>query len=480
MSDQLDIYFESDWISQSCAGPPDFMSTYSDSNPSEIYNYVQDQFSYPACGMDPVARLTGCCYSSLKKEETFGFQGISINLLTNSVTEQTSPPMSANGYTYCMLASNGTIMNTFSFYVLQSSECAFGFLCNEDSLSIHEHSNCTGTVNKFQLGKLSGAIYNSTEYGEFVGSITTVSDGQNAYSWEGLIPGNLVIPNHAYTLDKMALIGYILAIGGSIIAMIIYGKKLSYRQSTHNILGFSSQITWLFEHSQTMFLDYYLFPSQYSVLVYQAIFAFTNLASLLTVLVAIDLITKLYFCSHFIRKLAFGCTIFVHLAMVGWTYLAFLEIVNPDVFNLLNFNLGMLPVSWNIVMFVVDLFPPFIVMYKVFLSSLHLERKLERWQIEVVFLVIVHLLNTVSYGVVGYLASETEVFKNDRNLQNLWGINRFQFMLNCIIVLRFNVYLKMILDNGFNSSTGSEKLAKVSVSSATLKANSKSMAALRV
>ncbi|KAJ3318452.1 hypothetical protein HDV06_000482 [Boothiomyces sp. JEL0866] len=475
-----DFYFESDWLTTSCFGPPDLMSTYFGNNASDVYNFVQGQFSYPACGMDPVPRPIGCCYSSLRKDETFGLQGMSIHMLDNSVTELSSPPASANGNTYCLIKSNGTLYNTFSMYVLQSGQCVNGFMCNENAVSIYSTLNCSGNPLDLQIQQNQTTWYNTTDFESLFVEFVEISGCDISFGWEGLIPGNLMVPDHRYTLDKLALIGYIFAILGSIVALVIYTKKLLVRRSIHNVLGFSSQIAWIIEHVQTMYLDYVLFPSQYSVLVYQAVFSYTSVASLLTVMIAVDLITKLYYSSTKLRRIAFIATIIIHLALVGWTYLAFLAIVNPDLFNLLTFNLGMLPVTWHILMLVIDLFPPFIVLYKIFVSSAHIERKLERWQIEVVLLVIVHLFNTIVYGILGYLGSETEIFQNDRSLQSLWGINRFQFMLNYIIVLRFNVYLKMLLTKSAHSSFGSNKQDKSSVSvTGQRPIKTKSVAALR-
>ncbi|KAJ3269963.1 hypothetical protein HDV01_000769 [Terramyces sp. JEL0728] len=474
MSDGASIYFEADWVNASCTGPPDLMSTYADSNPSDVYNYIQDQFSYPACGMDPVPRPTGCCYTSLKTIETFDLQGMAVHLLDDTETELIAPPISANGFTYCLIESNGTFYNTYTMYVSQSGLCSHGFICDGDSLAVYDQDDCSGPAQTFQADVNTAISYNTSAYGNITLQYYTVLDGQMTYSWDGMIPGNILVPDHRYTIDKLALIGYIFAIGGSIAALIIYAQKLYIRQSTHNILGFSSQVAWLIEHTQTIILDYLLFPTQYSVLVYQAIFSFSTLASLLTVLIAIDLITKLFYCSTRVRQIAFGLTVVVHLALVGWTYLAFLAILEPDVFNLLIFNLSLLPVVWYIIMFVIDLFPPIIVMWKVFESTAHLERKLERWQIEVFVLVLIHILNTISYGVVGYLSSETEVLKNDRNLQNMWGINRFQFMLNCVIVLRFNVYLKRLLTTAAHSSMGSNIIDKNSMMNISVKIKAKS------
>ncbi|KAJ3252500.1 hypothetical protein HK103_001438 [Boothiomyces macroporosus] len=452
-----DIYFESDWIDTSCSGPPDLMSTYTADNASDVYNYIQGQFSYPACGMDPVARPVGCCYSSLKRDETFGLQGMAIHLLDNSLTENLSPPASANGNTYCLISSNGTLHYTYSMYVLQSGQCNYGYMCDQTSVSIYDNSSCTGIPLQLSVQNNQILWYNTTNYGEVSVEFRVISGCDITFGWEGLIPGNLLVPDHRYTLDKLALIGYVFAILGSIVALVIYYKKILVRRSLHNVLGFSSQIAWIVEHVQTLYLDYVLFPTQYSVLVYQAVFSYTSIASLLTVLIAIDLITKLFYSSPKIRKIAFCLTVFVHLALVGWTYLAFLAITNPDLFNIMTFTLGMLPVSWHIIMLIVDLFPPFIVLYKITVNSSHLERKLERWHIEVMLLVMVHLLNTIVYGILGYLGSETEFFQNDRSLQSLWGIARFQFMLNYIIVLRFNVYLKMLLKKSAHSSYGSKQ-----------------------
>ncbi|KAJ3269962.1 hypothetical protein HDV01_000768 [Terramyces sp. JEL0728] len=221
---------------------------------------------------------------------------------------------------------------------------------------------------------------------------------------------------------------------------------------------------WAIEHSQTMFLDYYVFPSQDSVEIYSAIFCFSNVASLLSVSISIDLITKLFYCRDSVRRWAFISATVVHLAFVGWTYLEFMSITNADVFNYLTFKLGVLPTFWNIVMFIIDLGPPLIVMQKVMVSSAHSRKKFEPWQIEVFVLVVIHLINTIIYGILGYLATRTEYFANDRNIQALWGINRFQFMVNCLIVLRFNHYIHMLLTGNPTSSTDkNEKSEKASI-----------------
>ncbi|KAJ3318453.1 hypothetical protein HDV06_000483 [Boothiomyces sp. JEL0866] len=448
-------FLEADWLQTDCLGAPDFMSVYTKDSPSAVFEFIQSEFAYPTCGIDPLERPQGCCYSSLSKADTYGYQSLSANFVDNSKPLLSNAPLSANTNTYCSIISNGSYYNSVSAYILQNDKCINRAICSSNSLTIYEYSNCTGNAESFNI-QPNIILSIVSDIGDFSISQIIISEGGVVYGWESFVPNRLLYPIHTSLYEKLALVGFILAILGSVIALSIYSVKLYHRKTLHNYLGLWSQLIWAIEHSQTMFLDYYIFPSQDAVDIYSSIFCFSNVASLLSVSISIDLITKLFYCTKPVRRLAFISAVIVHLAFVGWSYLEFLTISNPDLFNYLTFKLGVLPTFWNIVMFIIDLGPPLIVMQKVIVSSAHSRQKIENWQIEVFVLVVIHLINTIIYGILGYLAGKTEYFANDRNIQALWGINRFQFMVNCLIVLRFNYYLHMLL-NGHPSTPSSEK-----------------------
>lgn len=470
-------FLEADWLLSDCYGPPDFMSIYTIDSPSKVFEFIQSEFAFPACGIDPLERTQGCCYSSLSKPDTFGYQSISANLVDPTNPALNAAPSSANSYTYCSINSD---YNNTTTYILQNGKCVNQAICDTNTLTFYNNANCTGSPQSFTLhtSVMSNVL---TVSGQLAISQTVITQGTVSYAWESYVPNYLLYPIHVSLYEKLALVGFVLAILGSVTTLFIYSVKLYSRKTLHNYLGLWSQLMWAIEHSQAMFLDYYIFPSQHSVDIYSSIFCFSNVASLLSVSISIDLITKLFYCRNSYRRLAFIGAVVVHLAFVGWSYLEFIAISDSALFNYLTFKLGVLPAFWNIIMFIIDLGPPLIVMQKVIVSSAHLRQKIEPWQIEVFVLVVIHLINTIIYGILGYLAGKTEYFANDRNMQSLWGINRFQFMVNCLIVLRFNYYLQMLL-NGQPASTTekSDKSEKSSISNRTIERSNSKVSSIKV
>ncbi|KAJ3252501.1 hypothetical protein HK103_001439 [Boothiomyces macroporosus] len=401
-----------------------------------------EQYPYPACGLDPIARPFGCCYSSLNLDGTFGLQGVSINQITDTLTEEFSPPVFANQHSYCVLESNGTLFNFTKLYILESA-CYNGILCMPNYINVFDGNSCNGTFEQFDLSQ--SLYFNSTKYGALSGKVKLITDGTATFGWTSYIPNQILVPDHKSALQILALIGYIASILGSLLAVFIYGQKLKLHKSIHNYLAFYSQLIWTVEHFQAMFYDYYSFPSDYSVDVYLSVFCYANSASLLSVLISLDLILKLLKLPKKYIYISFGFATAVHLLMAGWEYLTFLIIVNPDLFNNLTFALGVYPTFWNLIMFIVDLGPPLLIMYFIFKEKSERKRAMFNLKMEAFVLVLVHLLNTIIYGILGYSANKSEYFANDRNILALSGIETFQFMLNGTIILRFHFYMKKLI-----------------------------------
>ncbi|KAJ3318450.1 hypothetical protein HDV06_000480 [Boothiomyces sp. JEL0866] len=449
---EVQNFFEADWITKDCIGPPDIMTVYNSSYTTPTFDAIQGQYSYPACGLDPIARPFGCCYSSLTTKSTFGFQGISINQIYDSYTEDNSPPVAANQHTYCVLESNSTFLNFTKLYILESV-CYNGILCVPSNVTIFDSNICDGSYEQFDIS--ASGYFNSTKFGELFGSIKEISDGTGIFKWTSYIPNQILVPDHKSALQVLALLGYILSIVGSLAAVYIYMIKLKRHKSIHNYLAFSSQLIWTAEHMQVMFYDYYTFPSDYSVDIYLSVFCFTNSASLLSVLISLDLMLKLLKFNKKYIYISFGLAALIHLLMVGWQYLSFLIIVNPDLYNTLTFDLGVFPTFWNLIMFVIDLGPPLLIMYFIFEEKSERKRALFALKMEALSLVVVHLVNTIIYGVLGYISTSSEFFQNDRNILALGGIETFQFMLNGIIILRFHFYMKKLISGQHSASSRS-------------------------
>ncbi|KAJ3269964.1 hypothetical protein HDV01_000770 [Terramyces sp. JEL0728] len=462
MSDSdIQYYFESDWITNNCDGPPDIMTVYNSSFTTPTFDSIDEQYPYPACGLDPLARESGCCYSSIALDDTFGFQGVSINQITDTLGEDMSPPISANQHNYCVVQSDGISTNFTKLYLLEGV-CYTGMLCTLPAFSIFDNDTCNGTFEQFDLSQ--SLVFNSTRYGWLNGSTTTILQGTASTGWTSYIPNQILVPDHKSALQILALIGYLLSIVGSVAATLIYALKLRKHKSIHNYLAFYSQLIWTLDHLQTMFYDYFVFPSDYAVDVYLAVFCYTNSASLLSVLISLDLILKLLKFGKRCIYLSFAIATTVHLSMVGWQYFTFLIIVEPDTFNTLTFDLGVFPIFWNLIMFVIDLGPPLVIMYFIFREKSERKRALFALKMEAVALVIVHLINTFVYGMLGYTSNKSEIFENDRNILALGGIETFQFMLNGIIILRFHFYMKKLISGQHSSASASHVDPKLSVS----------------
>src|SRR6478736_3268935 len=136
----LNMIFQSGWKNdRHCTGAPSTMYVFQESNATDLYTFEADDIHIPACGYIGQPIQFGCCLSSVNVAETYEYTSFSFNYLDNTFTALNSPPVSANGNTYCSITSltTGTLWGYNQAFYLSNKHCFDGNIsCNFESIDI--------------------------------------------------------------------------------------------------------------------------------------------------------------------------------------------------------------------------------------------------------------------------------------------------------------------------------------------------------
>ncbi|KAJ3000282.1 hypothetical protein HDV02_006493 [Globomyces sp. JEL0801] len=451
----LNTLFQSTWSLTNCAGAPNAMYIFTETNTTKAYTFVTKEYTLPTCGNNPKEKPTACCYSSLDTEASI-YQSIAHQFIKDTSSPLTNAPLSSNGFNYCHLTANGSdsLLGLKEAFYLNDGICYDSKIkCTSNGfLQFYPEDKCTGAPQEFKLNSTSNQI-RSSSFGTVNAKYTTISSGAQKYDWTAFTPSAILIPNYSVTLEYIENASFFLGCLGSIGIIVYLSYKYSVRKTDYMLWLLVSQIIW----ALWVFMDavYYnmLFSSDQAFQYYSQVKnMMLNLATLATVLNTSNFIsTFLRIRSKTYKYLLFVMVVVIHLLLTGGKYFDYYRLTMGvgNIFQRWNF----LSLFWIILMFVYNTSPSFFVTTAIlkadkdYSSSWNALLELQRVDKKFSILVLIQFINSITYFVMAATQTYTEYLRNDRNYLAINGPIDLCFVIhsavNCLFIEHVRIVLKI-------------------------------------
>ncbi|KAJ3317706.1 hypothetical protein HDV06_001300 [Boothiomyces sp. JEL0866] len=468
-----DTVFLSGWMdSKFCTGPPDTMFVFSTINGSvsNLYNFEDQDYYIPSCGLSTFDLQTGCCLSSIDLAYTYGYKSFTRNYLVDSIIQH-SAPISANTNHYCMinnLNSNSSLWGYDQVYFFAEGKCLEGNVtCEDGAFKIYNDSSCATILESFPISSKTINI-TSNIIGQVEIALIKYGDGQIPMTFTAYTPSWEMYLDFSETIDYWVLLVFLISSTMAFATGSYYTYYSIKTRKKRYILFAITQNLWMIRELMDL-LNYYCPTTipQWAIDFIFLIGSWAALASLFSVMISILLIFDMYLAIKPIHKylIIFGVTL-VHFGLEGFHYLGhtllfcYLVTHNPD-YNSLGYEidiLGQLPNSiWIFLQFLIELVPPVIIISKVVANknTKHLHFKgqsrehLDK-QIKVILaLFCAQFANMIIFGVLDITLNTTNMFNSDRMYVLGLALTYQSLSINSCLVLavyeNLIAYLRLIV-----------------------------------
>ncbi|KAJ3304380.1 hypothetical protein HDV03_002861 [Kappamyces sp. JEL0829] len=442
-----------------------------------------------------------CCISSLDTSinGTLGVTSGTDILLPSSAPDEASilhyAPATANGASYCYL----TALDSSSLFTYQNILYLNDGFCVDPyysparcfpngTLAFYPGtSGCEGTPETFDLSSLSQEL--TSDYaGSFLAKIVTVGTGKTTIGWTRFAPATLLVPNFKNASEVFEIIFFILALIGMIYSCYFALRKFLKTPKPEPALLLFSQLVWVgwiilrIYYIYAIFVDFFKL-SQFST----ALSWLFNIASGSTVAYTTVIFFRVLTPPR-TTMIAISVGMFVaHFFFAGGNYAKVWEVMDGGNYmptdGFLHWqddNWSKLGAYWVIIMFVWDIVPLSLVVFKVvnqasgvpFNAVLAKIWHIDRWYI---FAVLGQLGVVFLYYLCSILNTYTSVPQNDRVALAISAYQAFflavHSLLNCYMVVRLKVVMKNVKKGVFTTTNTSTQHLKSSRSVLPLETN---------
>lgn len=416
-----------------------------------FYNFVIQEYSIGVCGNYPTFKSKGCCYSSLDTKASKSYGSGSHYFVDSSILNMLPP--SAVGARYCQLqATQGSALGYSRIYILQNSQCADGFVCNDGNLAIFAHKNCTTLVDTFPVTMNATAVI-SKAFGIVASNYMSVaSTTMPDISWTGLTPSALLVPNFQNSGDWIGTFMFSIALIAAVAVLRYFLMKYRIKKTPYML--------W-FLISQSMWLIWVVGKTGYYFIIFSTVEQFAVYSEVLGVFFNIATLTLVFNSAQFMLtikmhtpqfQLGLLCLILlIHVTLSGSLYFEYLRFIGSAQEWIKYWN--KLTLGWVLFMFAFDTIPSFLATIALLKQTgpsgarpTRFERLSALHKVNSTFslLLVFQLLNTLAYAAVAIIKYYfTEVLLNDRNWLALDGFFAFYFcahsVLCCILMEHISV-----------------------------------------
>ncbi|KAJ3304379.1 hypothetical protein HDV03_002860 [Kappamyces sp. JEL0829] len=385
-------------------------------------------------------------------------------------------PTASNGASYCYL----TALDSSSLFTYQNILYLNDGFCVDPyysparcfpngTLAFYPGtSGCEGTPETFDLSSLSQEL--TSDYaGSFLAKTITIGTASTPVGWVNFVPGMYLIPNFKHPAEIFEVIFFILALLGYLYSCFFSAMKFKKSPKLEPFTMFFSQLLWVTWIILRIYYIYKIFDNDFvmsqvssalgwlgnfatlSSVIYTSMIYFKIQASPISVKVAILLFL---FASHMMFAGANYARIWMAMDSGNYT--------PSDSFLDWYDKWDLLSPYWIIIMFVWDIVPLSVVVFKVVnveSGVLFISVVQKIWEIDNRFILAIatQLCIVFLYYLCSILDNYTTIPYSDRVALAISAYQAFflaaHSLLNCYMVVRLKVVMNRIKKTGFGTTT---------------------------
>ncbi|KAJ3252176.1 hypothetical protein HK103_001787 [Boothiomyces macroporosus] len=422
-------------------------------------NLMFTLFEQGTCGYfdNPDPSGSGCCIVSLDLLDYGNYMSSMDNFLGNNWDLANSPPLSANGNSYCMIQTNNSASTDWNIaYYLDSSQCIDQVKCKNGKVSVYNDSKCSNlafsaTLNQTEIVAQAGYLGNVSM------SYITVVNGQNAVQWTTYMPGLLLVPKHQNPIEALGLVGYILSLIFCFTSFLYYLWSFYKTRQLRALLIVLTQVLALFRDIFAMIYIYTVF-TQDNVLLASIVDIGGN------ILVVYNLFCTLLSGSFLFKILNINSKWIIYL---GYSFLTLLFVVMNGLYYYTTVILNYYTAESNLIyleyiQYAITLRNGYITFVLIFdaipiviLLTILFRQHVLKYQKEdvskltigykfrfLLILLFVQLLIASLYGFTSYVIDTQLFINNDRDIIGTSGTQTFMIEAHCLTVIALYEFLK--------------------------------------
>ncbi|KAJ3310580.1 hypothetical protein HDV04_004923 [Boothiomyces sp. JEL0838] len=427
-----------------------------------LYNFASNDYILPVCGSNPIKIYSGCCGSSLDLSSSLGYQSWSESPIDTA--DLAHAPRSAISKSYCALYpfEPNSLQNYTTIMALADGSCTInGIRCfSNQTISIYDNYNCTGKVSHSILQ--SPQILETTVYGKVTGKMLSIWNGSVVYTWVAYSPEVIEVPSeysHLIPIEYLAFSSIGLA---AILSLVKTGyiatsyiqskRKLALYQSFNSALWFIWIVLCYFYYI-TIFTtnDGWMILSQFQNFVFNLA---TYMTSAGTLMFFLEIKRKPEY-----YKYGLGCLLLYQIIFAGSNYIAFFKFY-PSTTVYVSYWAYLNPV-WIVSVYLFDTMPQIILVCDL-IHHEQLKKKTNSFGVECrmflrehkvyLSLVVMHICNMISFFIILYVTSYSDILGNDRAALAMCGPVTLVDALHSILNTSILAELKLILASKINKT----------------------------
>ncbi|KAJ3260964.1 hypothetical protein HK103_006919 [Boothiomyces macroporosus] len=458
-----------------CSDVPVSITVFNETQPTQLYTNILDDFTIGVCGSDPFDRNIGCCISSLDTALTV-YNSFTFSYM--DADSQAYVPKLATGHKYCLLTSLDTVALNGSMYMYYLQDaCVNGVICNDKGVNVYSDSNCVNLANFYTGSNISNSI---------IGNVSisyTVLTGDQEFIWTTFTPSYLLLPDNRSLLDILALLGFIIATLGFAITTVYYSYGYYRKPNDEDLYSTICQILWLIKTDMWFAYNYTLFTNSYVYYVFCSVLALipaslgSSLISTTILLNLLQIRVELY------RYAMYIMIICLNLGLNSYYYtFQIIAIYNQDLYSYMYATAFQFQTYWELFTVVYDNITPVLILIKILNAMSHKNRKMSAKDWAILPVITLQISNAAFAVFLGYVQDYTEWLGNERHMMDMNGFFMFVYFIhshNILVMFHMlkkitkkNLAMKGHEDGGKNEKNDSARKKSVFATSSILSSGS--------
>ncbi|KAJ3323700.1 hypothetical protein HDV06_001430 [Boothiomyces sp. JEL0866] len=440
------LVIQSLWDTKNCYNAPPLSITLLNKNVSSIYTYEADSYSpSPICGQLGINIYSGCCFQ-IYSPHLSPYQSFERHVITKDVYYEYS--INANGYEYCVMKGLDSDQ-VLQAHILDNSNCIDEkFRCSGDYLYIYDQVDCAGPY-------LSYYLHNNSKFGNYTISKEKITSGTSEIQWITSAPYQPQL-QHAYgypAFEIFAIITSVISMIGFVFSIVFCLRKYLCGPNAEHLFLLATQVVWQIRCILTL-IDVYCIPfSTLDSSVVVGLWCLSDLCTLMSTLISANILLKVLNleCDRLRCIFVYGFVLIIALVLASPTIFYFIYFLafNVDFVNsLYSLYVDQLYFGWELFMFLFDIIPPAIILYK--MSFLKVKKadqlnQIQQWKSRIYAMFGVEGINIITYVTLFTLQYQTPLLGGDNQFESVWVVQLLNFFIHNMIILSLFESLKEMM-----------------------------------